>query len=85
MTSLINGDIAAAAVLITYGALLGKLGPLHLVLVAVIEIVIYCLNIFIGAGILGAVDAGGSMFVHTFGAYFGLGCARVLHKVCHKR
>lgn len=37
-----------------------------------IEIIFYGLNEAIGAGNFGAVDMGGSMFVHTFGAYYGL-------------
>jgi len=36
------------------------------------ELIFYSINEAIGAGQLGAVDMGGSMFVHTFGAYFGL-------------
>lgn len=34
--------------------------------------IIYGANEAIGAGLFMAVDMGGSMFVHTFGAYFGL-------------
>ena len=39
---------------------------------ATLEIFFYGLNETICAGELGAVDMGGSMYVHTFGAYFGL-------------
>merc|ERR1719195_1973575 len=39
---------------------------------ATLELVFYSINEAIGAGQLGAVDMGGSMYVHTFGAYFGL-------------
>jgi len=37
-------------------------------------------NEWLGAGELKAIDMGGSMFVHTFGAYFGLACSWMLHR-----
>ena len=70
--ALIIGDFGAGAVLITFGALLGKCSLFQLWMVATLEIIFYGLNETIGAGIFGAVDMGGSMYVHTFGAYFGL-------------
>jgi ammonium transporter Rh len=70
--SLIIGDFGAAAVLISFGAILGKCSLQQLWLLATIEIIFYAINESIGAGILKAVDMGGSIFVHTFGAYFGL-------------
>lgn len=69
--SLIIGDFGAAAVLISFGALLGKCSLFQLWLLATMEIIFYGLNEAIGAGLLQAVDMGGSMYVHTFGAYFG--------------
>lgn len=70
--ALIIGDFGAGAVLITFGALLGKISILQLWMLCTLEIMIYTLNETIGAGIFQAVDMGGSMYVHTFGAYFGL-------------
>lgn len=72
MTSLIVGDFAAGAVLITFGAVLGKCSLSQLWCLASLELIFYSINEAIGAGQLGAVDMGGSMYVHTFGAYFGL-------------
>jgi len=69
---LITGDFAAGAVLISFGALLGKTRPLHLLILLLLELVFYALNESIGVVVFEAVDMGGSMFVHTFGAYFGL-------------
>jgi len=72
ITSLITADFAAGAVLITFGGLLGKVSPLQLLIIGLIECVVYGGNETIGAAKFGAVDMGGSIFVHTFGAYFGL-------------
>ena len=70
--ALIIGDFGAGCVLITFGAILGKCSIFQLWIIATLEIIFYGLNETIGAGMLKAVDMGGSMFVHTFGAYFGL-------------
>lgn len=76
--NLITSDFAAGAVLITFGAVLGKVSPLQMLFVLFFELVIYAINEVIGASVLGAVDMGGSIFVHTFGAYFGLALSRAL-------
>lgn len=72
ITNLITSDFTAGAVLITFGGLLGKVSPLQLLIIALIECIVFGGNEVLGAKEFGAVDMGGSIFVHTFGAYFGL-------------
>lgn len=45
---------------------------------AIIEVIFYSLNINITNGLY-LKDAGGSIVIHTFGAYFGLACTWALH------
>ena len=75
--SLLLADFSAAAVLITMGALLGKVSPLQLMAVAFLEVIFFNINeqTLLKIGIL---DVGGSIIVHLFGAYFGLAASRVL-------
>jgi len=54
---------------------LGKLNPFQLLVMALIESSLFVLNGYIGYTVLGVVDVGGAMFIHTFGAYFGLACS----------
>ena len=42
----------------------------------VLEIILFTANEVIGRDLLGAVDVGDTIFVHIFGAYFGLTVAR---------
>ena len=67
ITSLIAGDFGAGAVMITFGAVLGKVNLSQLWLLATLEIIFYALNETICVLEFKAVDMGGSMYVHTFG------------------
>ena len=51
----------------------------------ILETIIFVVNEIIGRDYLGAVDAGDTIFVHLFGAYFGLTVARVLYNPEHDR
>ncbi|CAH0513822.1 unnamed protein product [Peronospora belbahrii] len=75
---MINGDFAAAAVLISFGAVLGKTTPTQLVWMTFFEIIFYAINEYIVLEKLKVTDAGGSMVIHTFGAFFGLAVTIVL-------
>jgi len=72
IVSLIKADFAAAAVMISFGAIIGKVSPLQMFVIMIFEVIVLALNESIGVYEFYAVDMGGSMFVHTFGAYFGL-------------
>jgi len=58
--------------MISYGAILGKVTPLQMMILAIVEPAFYWLNIYIDVNLLKAFDIGGGMTIHTFGAYFGL-------------
>lgn len=79
LTDFILADFASACVLITFGAILGKVNkPSQLVVIALCEIVFFSANEMIGVELLGISDIGGSMVVHIYGAYFGLAVSYVL-------
>ena len=106
----VEGGLAAAAVLITLGAVLGKLNPFQILMLSLLETPVFALNLHLGYSILGCVDVGklkswsykllvksysfaaflyvsiiysiinftgGAIFVHAFGAYFGLAVSMV--------
>lgn len=75
-----TADFAAAAVLITYGAVLGKISRVQLLGVGMLEIIFYTINEWLIVKYLKISDAGGSMIIHAFGAYFGLAVARVYYR-----
>ena len=70
--SLILGDFGAAAVLVSFGAIVGKVSVFQLWIIATFEVILYSLNEALCTNILKTVDMGGAMYVHVFGAYFGL-------------
>jgi ammonium transporter Rh len=72
---LILADFGAGAVLISFGAILGKCSIFQLWVMATFEIFFYCINEAIIVEIFKVMDIGGSMVIHTFGAFFGLSVA----------
>ncbi|KAL2088323.1 hypothetical protein ACEWY4_015222 [Coilia grayii] len=78
--SLINADFCVAGCLIAYGALLGKVSPVQLMVVTLFGITLFAVEEYIILSLLHCRDAGGSMVIHTFGGYYGLSISWVLYR-----
>jgi len=79
LPTLIDGEFAAATMLISYGAVIGRATPVQLVLMTLLQSVVYAFNkVIVVLGLVGAEDVGGSITIHMFGAYFGLACSWAL-------
>jgi len=81
--ALLYAEFAAAAGLIAMGAVLGRLRVCQYAILGAIIVPAYMLNEWLvssgGLGITkGFVDMAGSIGIHAFGAYFGLGLAIAL-------
>ncbi|XP_014482238.1 PREDICTED: ammonium transporter Rh type A isoform X2 [Dinoponera quadriceps] len=77
LESLLGADVAVAAPLISMGAVLGKTTYMQLIFMGIAELIMFNVNKYVGEHLFMAVDAGDSMFVHVFGAYFGLAVSYV--------
>ena len=78
--ALLLAEFAVASVLIAAGAVLGRVRLHQYALLAIIMIPLYMINerLVLDGGLgmtKGFVDAAGSISIHAFGAYFGLGLA----------
>ena len=87
--SFLFAEFAAAAALIAMGAVLGRLRIYQYALLGLLIVPAYMLNEWLvldgGLGITkGFVDAAGSITIHTFGAYFGMGLILVLSNSKHR-
>ncbi|NWV38407.1 RHBGB protein, partial [Grantiella picta] len=78
--SMVSADFCTAAVLISTGAVLGRVNPVQMLLLALLEVTVCTLNEYILLSLMGVSDSGRSLTVHTFGAYFGLMVSRILYQ-----
>jgi ammonium transporter Rh len=77
--SLMDAMFGVSAVLISFGALIGKVSPLQLMVMTVIELALHSLNEkVLMLNFMKLADLGGTYSDHMFGAYFGLSVAFVL-------
>ena len=56
--SVMMGCFAAGTVLVSFGVLIGKVSPLQLLAITMIEVPIYFANMHVGMAIIQAVDCG---------------------------
>jgi ammonium transporter Rh len=76
VTDLINSLFAIAALLITFGGVIGKVTPFQLLIMTIVEFVFYSFNHqVVLTKVLGIQDCGGTIIIHMFGCYFGLAAA----------
>jgi ammonium transporter Rh len=85
LTSMLKADFTSAAILISFGAVIGVASPLQLVVMVFLETLLMSANEHIGVVMLKTVDAGDSIFVHLFGAYYGLAVSWILYKRAKSR
>ncbi|GAA6107829.1 ammonium transporter Rh type C-like 2 [Tachysurus ichikawai] len=78
--NLINADFCVAGCLIAYGAVLGKVSPVQVMVLTLFGITLFAVEEFIIISLLHAKDAGGSMVIHAFGGYYGLAISWVLYR-----
>ena len=69
---LIRADFLAATILVSYGGVLGKFNMGQYLIMTFLECIFVAMNSILCEEYLKGIDMGGSMYIHTFGAYFGL-------------
>lgn len=77
-----RASYCVTCILVSFGGLLGKIGPLRLLIIALIGTIGYSLNQAIVVIALKAFDNGGSYTVHAFGAYYGLAISFIFSRKC---
>ena len=55
----LESSLTSAAVLISYGVVLGKLNPFQVLVMTLIESPLFVANAYLGYTVLGAIDVGG--------------------------
>lgn len=78
--NLLNAEFACAVVLISFGAVLGKTSPVQLLVMALMEIPFFSVTEWVVLKYIRINDVGGSILIHLFACYFGLGATFVLYR-----
>ncbi|KAF7660665.1 hypothetical protein LDENG_00277030 [Lucifuga dentata] len=78
--NLLNAEFACAVVLISFGAVLGKTSPVQLLVMAFLEVPVFALTEWAVLKYIRINDAGGTILIHLFACYFGLGVTFVLYR-----
>lgn len=75
---LMKAVFISSSVLITSGCVLGKISMIQYIILAFFETILSTLNYQLCEAKLKIIDYGGSLYIHTFGAIFGVAISTVL-------
>ncbi|OCT62528.1 ammonium transporter Rh type A-like [Xenopus laevis] len=80
LENVMQAEFAAVTALISAGAILGRCSPVQLLLLSMLEIPLFVLNDWLINHYFHIIDIGGTVAIHVFSCYFGLGVSRILYR-----
>ena len=80
---LMKAIFMSSPTLISLGCVIGRLSLMQYLIMAIMETILSCLNYQLCERKLESIDVGGAMYIHTFGAIFGISISMVLF--CSKK
>uniref|UniRef100_A0AAY4DIE3 Ammonium transporter AmtB-like domain-containing protein n=1 Tax=Denticeps clupeoides TaxID=299321 RepID=A0AAY4DIE3_9TELE len=80
MQSLVFAEMYAASSLIAMGTMLGKINPVHLLIMALLEVTGFIVNQWLLQTLLRVQPLQSMMLLHIFGAFFGVMVSCVLYR-----
>ncbi|XP_074516524.1 rh blood group, D antigen [Sebastes fasciatus] len=80
LRSLVVAEMCTASALISIGAVQGKTNPVHLILMALLEVSGFVLNQWLLQTLLKVQPLNSIMLLHIFGAFFGLMTSWILYR-----
>ncbi|KAM4650244.1 ammonium transporter Rh type B-like [Amazona ochrocephala] len=84
LRNILTAEFAAVTVLISTGAILGRTNPCQLLVMATCEVPIYLTSEWAIITYLGVLDVGGTITIHVFSCYFGLGVSKALFRAAQQ-
>ncbi|KAM3921432.1 ammonium transporter Rh type A-like [Leptodactylus fuscus] len=80
LNNILEAEFAAVTALISAGAVLGRTSPVQLLLLSAIEIPLFVVNDWLVNEYFHIIDVGGTVAIHIFSCYFGLGVSQILYQ-----
>ncbi|XP_028251059.1 rh blood group, D antigen [Parambassis ranga] len=80
LKSLVVAEMCTASVLISIGSVLGKINPVHLILIALLEVSGFVVNGWLLQTLLKVQPLTSIMMLHIFGAFFGFMVTWILYR-----
>ena len=78
---LIDSAFCAASGMITFGAVIGKVTPSQIIWIVFAQTPLYAVNQHLVNYTFKALDIGGTICIHLFGAYYGLAISFMIRKI----